>query len=459
MKRFLITVYVCAIAFTSYSQEKLVSFFDNQDILSISRDFARQNNWFANYPTFREAKFYELIDGNYVLEVFYVKQDSIFKDRTIMSPERKKFYSDSLYATIPATVEINTFSQKGRVPLLIGSTIMSMAFYGAQAATITSNYSHSAKWPFAAYMFTAATGIIVPYYLTKNKEVTLPQASIAFHGQSRGVFHGYAISFAIKNNMNNTSASCIALSTSIAEGFGVYKMAKKLHMTGGQVSTYQLGIDAGIIGGIGLANIAGFTEFNTNLDREKFWGTLVGSSIVFGGAGLLAGRHFNYSIGEAVVLRGSMALGAFLSVPFIHEFEQTHTEPYSTGAIIGGLAGTVVGHYLFNESELTLSEGMYINLGEVTGGLLGLGTAYLIAPESSNQSKITSYLLWGGAIGTLSGYSLMSYFMLNNTPKKSTALQNFNFQFNPMGIYNSKFQQNEFVQHNAMPLAICSLKF
>lgn len=453
MKKF-IAILIFSITTTFvFAQEKLVPFFDNQTIISIQSDVAKRNNWFIDYPNFRDARIFILPDSTYALEVFYIQNDTLFKDRKIITAQRKKVFTDSLLAIMPPVITPEAkINQEGRVPLLIGSSLVSLGYYGTAAALITSNHTSSSKWPFAAYMFTGAAGILTPYFLTKDKNITLAQASITFHGQSRGILHGYAIAYSIDEYMDETWAHSIGLTTSILEGVGTYQLAKKMNLTNGQASMYQMGIDAGLVGGLLISD---FFKLYSKPTMSPVWGTVLGSSLVFGATSLYASTKFDYTTGDAVFLRSSMALGALLPLPFVQEYKPMTSKAYTISVFSGGITGALAGHYIIKDRDISLSQGMYITLGEITGALLGLGTGYLIMP--TNSSNAPSYLLWGSSIGAVAGYSLMSLIVLNNTPKKSPISCDLNI--NPAGIfYAKKFNTNQDYRYS-MPIVNCNFAF
>jgi hypothetical protein len=101
-----------------------------------------------------------------------------------------------------------------------------------------------------------------------------------------------------------------------------------------------------------------------------------------------------------------------------------------TAATIGGMA---YGLHRTSDYDYTTSEGAYIGLSEIAGGLLGIGVGYLIMTDNFESETA----LVSATVGATAGLLLVDSYIRKRSLKVNTSIGNFDFGFNPMGIANA----------------------
>lgn len=405
-------------------QEKQVPFFPDQKIIKISRSYAEKMSFFQEYENFLEAQLYLKTDSTYALEIFYDKNGTVYKDRKLLSESEKDQYLQSLlnqYAEANKEVAIKddsgkviALNQNGRSALLVTSTLSGLGYYG-WALPLTFN-AEDEKFQVALYMIASSSSFYIPYKSTQFKNVSMAQASLSFYGQTRGIMYGMLLGDIMTKDIDYDNPNYTQLDndrqkreqtlfglgmlTSVTGGITGFRMAEKWGYEGGDVSIMQMWGDAGTIGGFLLSSALKF--YDEPNENKVYATTLITSAI-----GLGVGKKFadtrNYTLGDAIVFRSTLALGCLIPVTIVNYGDRVEEETYSTAALIGGLGAGFIGSRLLRGKDFETSDGVYTALGEVAGALLGAGIGYLVAPEN-NDGKL---ILTTTTIGAAAGYRWM----------------------------------------------------
>ena len=452
----LLIAFLAILSGNAIAQEKLVAFFPEQDILTIDKNYARRMSFFTEYENFVEAKLFQVNGDRYALEIFYEKNDSLYKDRVEMSGSEKELYFNTLKEQYARSTdqdidrkdnsEITLLNQKGRSAMLIANTAVGLGYYGMALPSMLG--TENTKVNVGLYMITAGAAFYIPYRATMNKDVTLGQASFTFYGQSRGIMHGFFLGELLSKvpeaaNYPNTSERDweeyynaqdrreqflfgMGMAGSIGEGIAGYHLARRWDYSGGSTSIFQMWGDVGTISGLLASQLAGFWD-----KREP--DALFGTTLLTSAAGMFVGKYFgdsrNYTLGDAIVYRSNIVLASLIPITLIHYFEPDEPDAYTAAGLAGFGIGSYLGWRQTKDKDFETSDAVFIALGEVAGGLLGAGLGYLIAPENSDGKVI----LTSASLGALSGYALM----YNQFSKKSMKLSgniDIDFHINPMGM-------------------------
>mgnify|MGYP007061391165 CR=1 FL=1 len=459
------------------AQEIQVPFFPEAGINSIDKSFARKTKLFDEYPDFREARLFSLSENQYAVEIYYTQNDTLYKDRKMMSAEEKEVFIESMKEELVAagkasfkktsrmtadsagTIrgETTVLNQQGRTGLLISSTLVSLSFYG-YAVPLALNLDET-KELVGSYMLVGSAGFLVPYFTTRNKNVSLSQLSMSFYGQTRGIAHGVILSHLLwdspvfspdpdpanddqefqeylkKSDNFERFRWGMGVLGSLGEGIAGYHLARKWDFSTGSASILQMWGDVGILSGLLISDVGGYLETTNRNDENKLLSTLLLTS----GAGLVTGKFFGnsgkYTVGDAIFYRSTMALGTFLPIVFVSYFDPGKTQPYTASMLIGGAAASYAGWSMLRNRNFTTTQGIMIALGELSGALLGLGTGYLIS-ENSNSKLILSTT----AIGAITGYGLFYFKYKNKAFQADNSNMKFNFNINPAGLFTKDKQ-------------------
>lgn len=423
-----------------FSQERQIAFFPESKVFTIDKKLASKSNLFANYIGFENAMLFEITPLTFVLEISYKINGSLFKKRLMMNVEEKNNFINDLSVQLKTSNKSFDINQSGRSAFLIGSTVTSLGYYSHAVPTMLD--IEPGKSFIAMYMLTAGAGFVLPYVLTKDIEITRPQASMSFYGQSRGIGHGLMLTYIIDTEADIRAAEAVSTLFSVGEGLAGFHLAKKWDYSRGDASIFQLGGDIGVGYGFLFADVFGFYDYNENFNGRR----ILTSGLVGNAIGLVGGKYLadtrNYTLGDAIVLRENIGLGILVSNSIVDYFvsdDNDEITPYTVATIAGTAAGGALGMYLLQGKDFSVNQGIMIGLGEIAGGLIGLGTGYLIADEDN----MAPYLLTFSSIGAAAGYALL----FNNYAKKielnETQNLSLNLSINPagfMGFTDYKFR-------------------
>ncbi len=367
----------------------------------IDAKFAQKIGLFSEYPNFREARLFQISDSSFVLEVFYLNQNRLFKNRTPLTTAEVKDFrrkvSESIHQRLPEV----TLDQEGRSKLLIGSTTLGLAYYGwALPAAMD---VQDAKVAVALYMLTSAAGFYLPFSLTGKIPVTDAAATLSLYGGSRGIWHGISLMEVLQKNPPGRAMMASGFLVGMSEMFAGFHLANKLNLTTGAAEMMTIGGDFGIALGLGISHLADFTEHENG--RAIFSSMLIGS-----GLGLRAGKWLAdqqpYTRGDAYVLETAGLLGIYVPLAVVDLFKPDNGKVYTAAAITGGFLGVGLGQKLVLGKDFTTSQASYISLSTLAGGLLGAGVAYLISTDENEALNQTLYL-GCSSIGATIGFGTM----------------------------------------------------
>ena len=456
MKNILITIIISFLAVTVMAQEKQVPFFPESKTYTITKKMAKKSGLFSEYKQFEEAKLFILPDSSFVLEVLYKDSGSILKDRKVMSKSEKVALIQQLKEKGKAKNAALEIDHSGRSALLLGNTLMGLSYYAPTMIGVLDIDDY--KLGIATYMLTAGLSYIIPYTTTKKTPVTRAQASMMFHGQTRGILHGMATAFIIDSDYYNDNfehyndnglsyygsnyegqmndrriRNTFGTLFSIGEGIAGFHLAKKWDFDRGEASMFQLGGDVGLTYGLLASDVLGFYKDPT----EHTVQTTFGISLLSSAAGYYFGKKFadkhEYTLGDAIALRTTIFTGALVSITlvdyFSHEYEST--KPYTVGTILGSAIGGYLGMRHLRNKDLSTGQGILIGLGTTAGCLIGLGFGALIMPENADGPDI---LLTGASLGAIGGYLLSSNAIIKKLAFNQNKNFDINFAFNPAAL-------------------------
>ncbi len=456
MRKILIVIILGLLAVTVMAQEKQVPFFPESKTYTITKKVAKKSGLFSEYKQFEEAKLFVLPDSSFILEILYNEGGFILKDRDLMSKSEKAAFIKQLKekgSANNATLEID---QSGRSALLLGNTLMGLSYYGPTMIGMLDLNDY--KLNIATYMLTAGLGYIIPYTTTKKTPVTRAQASMMFHGQTRGILHGMATAFIIDSDYYNDNHEhynddgldyygsnyegqkndrriryAFGTLFSVGEGIAGFHLAKKWDFGRGEASIFQLGGDVGASYGLLASDVLGLYEDGTPQTVQ----TAFGVSLLSSAAGYYFGKKFadkhEYTLGDAIALRTTIFTGALVSITLVDYFsdEYESSKPYTVGTILGSAIGGYLGMRHLRNKDLSTGQGILIGLGTTAGCLIGLGFGALIMPENADGPDI---LLTGASLGAIGGYLLSSNAIMKKLAFNQNENFDINFAFNPAAL-------------------------
>ncbi len=431
------------------AQEIQMPILPEKHIEVIDQTLQKQLHLFPEYEQFVEARLFQSSDSSWVLEITYQQGNHLLKKRLPYSAKDLQAFRHTLLTRLNALSKPpQKLDQSGRVKFLVSTTTLSFGFYG-WAIPSALNVQNE-KVAVATYMFTAAAGFYLPYYLTKNIPVTNGVASFALYGATRGLVHGYLIPFLFDDSPESRTILGSMTLASLGEMVGGFALARTHNFSSGTSELMGIFGDYGLLTGAYVAVLADF--FEDDLSRAGSASLLLGSFSGMMVGKSLAGR-VHYTPGDVHVTNALTRLGIFLPSTVAYLFDSKDLKIYAGVSMLGTAVGLGLGHQIAKTYDFSTGEGRFVKLGEVAGGLLGFGLAYLLTP--SNGANRGKYYLASASLGATLGF----WFMYNSFKQKASqrALNRFSFDFDvtPATLLLVRFNK----KNRDLPLPIAHLRF
>jgi len=441
---------LCVIAsFTVFGQKTTVPLCNKIEI--VNADLEKKLNLFSEYEGFQQALLFKENDDLYILEIIY-------KPKEVFQVEQKaltKVELDAFCEKINQSENIEnvlSLDQNGRTEFLISSTISGLGFYAW--VTPIALQIENGRPRIATYMLIGGSSFFVPFLATKNRKVTTSMARAYSIGTGTGIGHGLILRNLMELNneppydyAKSDRRLLISAVMGMGEGLGLMALANKYDLSVSNVSMIATG---GVLGaGWGAATGSLFLSQNDDNDaeiRKTNIPALIGS-----GAGMYLGHKVfqkmpNMTNGDILVTNAYTILGGVasativdLAVDFNNDNDVKFLMGSMTAATIGGMA---YGLYRTSDYDYTTSEGAYIGLSEIAGGLLGIGIGYLVMADNFESETA----LVSATVGATAGLLLVDSYIRKRSLKVNTSIGNFDFGFNPMGIANA-FDEDKTVKN------------
>jgi len=402
------------------AQEIQVAFDNDGKINDIDLKAEQTLNLFPNYPNFKKALLFQVTDSTFVLEIYYRKNQKIYKVRKPFNAQEVMELRQKVTKRFKVNKPKVVLDQEGRTKLIGGCLSLSLFYYGwAIPSALDVN---DGKLAVGLYMLTGGAGYFLPFYTTRNMRVSDAAATLFLYGGTRGIAHGIILSYLLSDDPGRASLAA-GIGVSLAEAFVGFHWANTSDMSAGTAEVIGTGGDFGLGLGFGTSVL---------LDSKRVGST---ASLLLGsGVGLVAGKMLSesqdYSRGDAQVLKGSGLLGAYLPLALVDMANPDNVRIYAAASMVGSVLGLGRGQKLVKGKDFSTGQGYLIELSGFAGGLLGLGVAYLISPEDEFNSTL---FLSSSALGATGGFWLMYHYY---APKAETVSQtgNWNLSIRPEGL-------------------------
>jgi hypothetical protein len=426
-----------------YGQQKTIPLCDKIEI--VNANLEKKLNLFSEYKNFQQALLYQENDTLFILEVIYKKNDVFKVARKPLTKVELDIFCEKIYQSETIDKFLST-NQDGRTEFLISSTISGLGFYG-WAIPQASNLEDRAA--IATYMLIGGGSFFVPFLATKDREITRSMARAYSIGTGTGIGHGLIIRNLMSLNdeypYDNTKTQrrlFVPIALGLGESVGFMALTNHFDLPVSDVSMIATGSvwGAGWGAGIGSLFLSESTDFKVGSQRISV-AALVGSS-----AGMFLGHKVyqkmpNMTNGDVLVANSYGILGGLYAGTISDlalDFEKYNHGKVLIGSItaatIGGLA---YGLHRTSDYDYTTSEGAYIGLSEIAGGLLGFGIGYLVDTDLNSETVLIS-----SSLGATAGLLIIDNYLRKRSLKVNTSIGNFDFGFNPMGIANAFEEDN-----------------
>lgn len=452
MKTFRLLIFFAFCTLLLQAQEKQVPFDTNGKLRTIDAVLAKKIGYFGEYPEFQQAMLFQQTDSTYLLEIITGKKNATFRTRKAMTAAETELFLAELNERLKQKSPHSVLDQGGRSTLLIINGITSFGFYGNAISSILSDdYSP------AIYLLSAGAGFLAPMLMTRNKDVTMPQAILAGYGQTRGIAHGMLLPLVFDNNVDFRVSLGFGLAGSITEALIGYNWARKSGINEGQASTIGFYSDLGMLVSLGTLNSLGLYEITDEFTPNALaLTTLAGAAggLVYGNA--VAKKDY-YSQGDVSMSANLFALGAYLPMSIMAAAEVENSRWYTAVGTAGAVAGMWGGDRLARRYDFSNRQSIFASLSMIGGGLLGAGIGHLISQNTSSDTDFYFYDYDPTLVAVMSGLgaaaglglSLLNYTKEINKENKDLSLK---LGFNPLGFANARLTANDPTGKTAIPV-------
>lgn len=422
----LITCLVCFYS-TAYSQEVQISFDDLGKYNTISQQLESRMKLFTEYPNFREANLFQTGLETYILEITYLKDGKLVRDRKpLTKPElddlRQRFSSNLFYQE-----KTNRLNQEGRALFLTTTTTWGAGFYGYM---IPMSFNLSSRQSLGTWMLITGASFYGPFLATKDSDVSSASAKASLYGATRSFFHGAAFyHLAVGNNGGNSKGLILtAASTSIVEMVAGYQYAKATQMSEGRVDAIGIFTDVSMVGSW-LASYSILGDFSTKTSSIALLGTGLGIY-----TGIQYSKNEDKSPGDVVMMYSSTFVGAYGMASVFNLISNNDDRLVSAGVALGSGLGLAYGNKLAADFDFSNEQGNYILYSTLAGFATGYGAAYSFFGNLT-ESNLKPYAVLG-TLGGVSGFYIMFNYLKADAKilKAESETSNVSFQINPMGI-------------------------
>jgi len=446
---------VCSILFCSighiYAQEENIAFDSKKTIFKLNPDIEKQIHLFNAEGQFVDAELFINNDSLITLEIHYLKNEKIFRDRKSISLVEVTNLRQKVDSVKYFIVSETADAMEGRGFLLGACLVSGLTTYGPSLLGIVN--TSSARINTGLYMLGAGGLFFVPFFATKNKPVGFGQANMVYYGLSRGFGHGVLLSFSMINN-NDITTQIVTTTGTIAgltEALIGFQLVEKLKLSNGNANLITVYGDYGYFLGIGTA----IQLFNTRNDinpRSIAAITLTGA-IGTEFAGYFIGKKYPVSTGDAEIIYSTAMLGAFLPLTFVDLTKPKNPASYTTPSVLFGIAGLYIGHRLTKDVDYSFTQGFITKIGTVAGGLMGCGLTYLVIDNAKSWQYIA-----GSYIGAQATFCML--YSIDKAKFKNVNLQHVGFNFMPENfLIGRQLQKNNSQMRSLLPIVRLSYSF
>jgi hypothetical protein len=393
---------LCLFAASVHAQETLVPFDSAGRVERLDRSLEDKLNLFPEFPRFVEAALFRLPDSSYVLEIMYDDSAGRLRARRPLTSDEASDLRWRVMQAIAERAPAVGLDQSGRKRFIAGNLALTLGYHGWAIPTALQAKESVAG---GLYLVTAAAGYFIPLLATEHASVSRGTASLGLYGGSRGIAHGIMLGLVAGAEHNGPLLVGAGVLASIAEEVVAVNIARHANLSDGDAVAIGVLGDFGAGIGVGMADVSG--AFDSDHAAAAGGWVLAGSAAGLATGGLLA-RNMDYTRGDAYVVRAAGALGALVTVTLTTYGDPKDDRVYSSTAIAGAVGGLALGHVLIRDHDFSSDQGALITLGEVSGGLLGIGLVTLAVGDHGAESST----YWTGTMLGAAGGFTFSYLLL-----------------------------------------------
>ncbi|NLO20209.1 MAG: hypothetical protein GX121_10135 [Ignavibacteria bacterium] len=438
IKNFYSLIIIIFASFYASAQEISVFFDEENKIEFINAELNENLNLFTEYPGFKEARVFQSDENTFFLVIQYQQNNKLHQNRVALDSAAYLDLKKKVSTAFQKKDSAISLDRDGRPSWLVGTTCLSLGFYGWAIPTI---FDIDGKSAVATYLLTSAAGFLVPYFISERRDLSYSQAQLSNYGGATGILHGFLF-YELFNGDNKDERLATMLGVSVAELVAGFIAGKNLYKGYTDIMTSTASF--GTAYGFGLAATLGLYSS----DKVKsYWAAsaLLGTAAGYYVGSIMANKY-HYTPGDAFVVTTFGLVGGYVPVSLLVLANTNFNDNVALFPILGSLGGLFLGHYLNKEKDFSDGNGVLVELGTIASALFGAGLGYLF----SNDSGV---ILSAGAAGSVLGLAGL-YSSLSDKSKSDYSLNNLKINFQPSGllpVFSNKYDK--------MNLSIVNVKY
>ena len=315
-------------------------------------------------------------------------------------------------------------SRGGRVPLIVYSTILGLAVDGP-LLLMTTNPT-SSRGAVGTYMLGAAAGIGLPLILTDEATTSQAQALLYWHGSTRMMIHGATVIDMMDQSASEQQIGASLLLWSVAGGVGGWHLGEGMSL--GRAERIAAWSDISLVAGSILTPV----RFHEDQIGGKELAQVVLPAHAAGLAyATLTSDNDDFTRGDAYASRAFGWVG-LVTVPGLIVAGDVQAAEDNRGFLVATalttLGGQLVGDRLVRDRHLSTTQGALVDASVRAGGLVGMGTGYLLTESGRAVAAFGLLGAYGGLLG--------SWIVLDQVRKwaPSATAGDFRLQLNPLAL-------------------------
>lgn len=422
MKRFRFALWLAALllwAGSARAQEVQVPLDEQGRVEVVDASLAARLGLFEDeYPGFREARLFQAPDSSYVLEVTLVRDGRTARQRVPLTAAQAAELRRRVSGRVAERAPQAGLDQNGRYLLLGQTTLLGVGFYSWAVPVIADANDTEA---FSLGLLSVGASFFLPYALTEGKPVSYGMANLSRYGATRGIAHGLLVyelmgggddeadcefdpelGFEVcdyDGDPGERGSAATALVMSVGEGVAGYLWARNENMTAGRANAIGTGGDFGLLGGLGLAYVAGTDDIS---ERTTAAIALPAAAAgIYAAHRISAGRDYTWGDADVVYTAGALGILAGIAAADLLTLEE---RPLVAAGMLGGAAGLYLGGRHVRGTDFTVGQASLNRLGTIAGGLVGLGLGALISVEDEDPTAALAGAAAGATLGYLGTY-------------------------------------------------------
>jgi hypothetical protein len=309
-------------------------------IITLTRDLRDQLDLFPEYPGFAQANLFRRSPGHYSLEITLIDSGRTSRTTTPLDAGQVAVLRSDIRSRLDREKPTMMLDQEGRSNFLWTTAGLSFLYYGPAVAVNVATKTKSPAGIATAYAVTGGVGFFVPFLLTQNSRMTEGMASAARTGGTMGIIHT-GLAYGALDLFENTN---------VEEFLAVSSFVSIAELTTGVLLANKYDIGEGHADLIGVGGAFGLELGVLSSLLVSSFDHLDPATITGAGlAGSLGGMYLanetalatEYTAGDSKALATGGQLGQVLTLAVIEQMGGDFSELHAR-MIVGSLAGSLL---------------------------------------------------------------------------------------------------------------------